>query len=380
MLVQKTVRAKIFELTKIKEKKLSGEYRNFQLALRGKETDLYSATKQQAERVRRRILRNGGKQIHDNHPVILRRDCFRVERQNTRLSRWWAKVPVHGGSIWVPIQLPYNQEPLLGEDVRETKLIRRKGRWFLHITVQKSVWVEIPTDPEKVVVIGVDLGEANPAASVVLAGNRVREPGFHTTRVRAVRAHHNNLRKRIGRRKVKHALRVIKRIGNREQRIVEHQLHVASKSIVEQATRLRGEGFQPVIVVGDLKGVRKKRVRGETRCRRNNRKVHTMPSYRMKTLIMYKALWAEIPVVLINEACTSRTCHRCGATGAVRRRVFECPNCGEYNRDLNAAINIGNRFLGYILGNRAALAQPLTPTPNSELLVSAECDGRISRL
>jgi putative transposase len=386
MLVQKTIRAKIFGLTNIKEEKLSREYLNFQKALKGEDTDLYSATKQQAERARRKILKNGGKQIHENHPVVIRRDCFRVEKQDTKLSKFWAKVPVHGGSIWVPIQLPYNQEHLLNEDIRETKLVRRRKGWFLHITVQKEVWVEIPTNPEKIAVIGVDLGEANPATSVVIAGGRITKPRFHATEVRAVRAHYNNLRKQIGRKKVKHGAKVIERIGSREQRTVNYHLHVASREIIEQAILLREEGFQPVIVVGDLKHVRKPRVKGKTRCRKNNRKIHSMPSYKTKSFIQYKALWEEIPVVLWNESYTSITCHRCGSIGTMKKRLFVCPNCGEYNRDLNAGINIANRFLDYMFKNRAELAQPLTPTLNnvagrsSGLLEATASDGRISRL
>jgi len=78
------------------------------------------------------------------YPVILRRDCFRVEKQDTKLSKFWAKVPVHGGSIWVPIQLPNNQEDLLNCNIRETKLVKSRKGWFLHITVQKEVQLAMP--------------------------------------------------------------------------------------------------------------------------------------------------------------------------------------------------------------------------------------------
>ena len=41
---------------------------------------------------------------------------------------------------------------------------------------------------------------------------------------------------------------------------------------------------------------------------------------------------------------TSRTCHRCGHVARVKGRVFKCPKCGmEYDRDLNACINIAHR-------------------------------------
>jgi putative transposase len=282
--------------------------------------------------------------------------------------------------------LPFNQEELLAQDIREAKLAKRKNKWFLHLTAQKEVSNEVPTNPNKIAVIGIDLGEANPATSVVLVGGKITSPEFHAREVRAARAHYNNLRKQIGKKKVKHALRVIKRIGGKEQRIIEHYLHVASKAIVEQAKQLCKDGFDPVIVVGDLKRVRKQRVKGKIRCTKNNRKIHSMPSYKLKTLIQYKAEWEGIPVAFQNEAYTTMTCHRCGSQNTVvRKRYFKCLNCGlEYNRDLNPAINIGNRFLDQWFKNRAELAQPQTPTvnhaPSGDKFGETVIDGRIPLL
>jgi putative transposase len=381
MLVQKTIKAKIHSLTKIKAKRISREYQNFQLALRGDRVELYSATKQQAERYARKIKRNGGKQIAQNHPLVIRRDLVKIEKQDTRISKFWARVPIFGGSIWVPIQFPLNQEELLAQDIREAKLAKRKNKWFLHLTVQKEVSNEIPTNPNRIAVIGIDLGEANPATSVRLVGGNPTSSWFHAREVRTVRAHYNNLRKQIGKKKLKHALRVIKRIGSKERRIVEHQLHVASKRIVEQAKELRKQGLEPVIVVGGLKRVRKPRIKGETRCRKNNRKVHSMPSYKLKKFIQYKAEWEEIPMIFQNEAYTTqKTCHRCRS-----KKYFKCLDCGlEYNRDLNPAINIGNRFLDQWFKNRAELAKPQTPTlcnaPKGEEFGKAMSDGRIPLL
>jgi transposase len=195
MLIQKTIKAKIHSLTKIKAERISQEYQNFQLALKGERVELYSATKQQTERYARKIKRNGGKQIARNHPLVIRRDLVKIEKQETRISKFWARVPIFGGSIWVPIQFPFNQEELLAQDIREAKLAKRKNKWFLHLTVQKEVSNEVPTNPNRIAVIGIDLGEANPATSVRLVGGKPTFPGFHAREVRAVRAHYNNLRK-----------------------------------------------------------------------------------------------------------------------------------------------------------------------------------------
>ena len=94
-----------------------------------------------------------------------------------------------------------------------------------------------------------------------------------------------------------------------------------------------------------------------------------MPSLKTKKMLIYKALWAEepIPIAMINEAYTTVECHRCHSTNTIlKKRYFKCNECGlEYNRDLNAAVNIGNRLLGYMLGSRGSCEPPLTYSLNS---------------
>lgn len=97
MQIQKTIRAKITNLTNIKREKLEREYNNFQLWMDGLDfltDELYSATKQHAERLSRKLKYSKEKQ----HPLVIRRDCFRIEKKNTKISKYWCKVPVfnHG--------------------------------------------------------------------------------------------------------------------------------------------------------------------------------------------------------------------------------------------------------------------------------------------
>jgi len=92
MRLQKTVNAKIFALTRIKEALLREEYDNFQAVLRGFDVPLYSATKQQAERLLRRLR---GKPKRRKYPMILRRDVFNVKETKNKLAKFWVKIPVH---------------------------------------------------------------------------------------------------------------------------------------------------------------------------------------------------------------------------------------------------------------------------------------------
>jgi X-X-X-Leu-X-X-Gly heptad repeat protein len=66
-----------------------------------------------------------------------------------------------------------------------------------------------------------------------------------------------------------------------------------------------------------------------------------------RTIIEYKALLEGIEVKYLTKKETrnaSKTCHRCGHVARVEGRAFKCPKCGmEYDRDLNACINIAHR-------------------------------------
>jgi hypothetical protein len=101
MKARKTIKAKILELRKGKEELLRREYESFQRYLHGdRKAQLYSSTRQQADRLLKRIGRpKEGKE----YPLILRRDVYRA---NTKLTPYWLKIPVHGvrGGINVPIR------------------------------------------------------------------------------------------------------------------------------------------------------------------------------------------------------------------------------------------------------------------------------------
>ena len=80
MLVRKVIKAKILDETnKGKLEALEREYANFQKALRGEDAKLYSATKQQAGRLLRKIRKqNGGKIKQKEYPLILRNDVYGI--------------------------------------------------------------------------------------------------------------------------------------------------------------------------------------------------------------------------------------------------------------------------------------------------------------
>jgi len=193
-----------------------------------------------------------------------------------------------------------------------------------------------------------------------------------------IRTLYSRIRKVIGREK--HGAKVLDRIDG-ESRKVNGVLHKAVRKIMGRAEELMEEGLKPIIVYGELKNVRKPRVKWRKRWRRNNRKVHTMPSRKIKHMLTYKALWEGIPIIGISGSYTSQLCWRCRSLNTVSgKRLFRCRDCGlEYNRDLNGAVNIGSRLLGYMLNSGGSREPPLTSpaysAPRGDILAASVCGG-----
>jgi putative transposase len=219
-------------------------------------------------------------------------------------------------------------------EVCDSQLIRRGKEYFLHIVVSKDV--PVATIPSHAPVLAVDLGERVVATSVALVDDTICSPGFHGRDVRSIRRHYAWLRKRLGRRKL---FRVIKRIGRTEHQKIDARLHVIAADLVEQAIELGA-----VIALGDLTGIRR-----TSKGKRMNRIVNAMPFRRLTNYIEYKAAWAGVPVITVDEAYSSCECRICKQDGKrPSQGRFVCLSCGEYNADLNGAVNIGSRALAYM--------------------------------
>ncbi|MEM3487518.1 MAG: transposase [Conexivisphaerales archaeon] len=295
------------------------EYFNLQKFLRGDKTvSLYSENKQQALRYYQRVK-------HKEYPLSLRNDLINLRRAKTF---WFLKIPVYGvrGGIKVPVKLhrkfPENAK------LCESKIVKRKDRYIAMLTFKFPA----PLMRECFSILAVDLGERFAAIAVLWQNENVMKAQFYGKEIRGIRRHYAWLRKRLQERSL---TKVVKRVGSKERRVVNTILHRVSKRIVSLALATNS-----YIVLGDLNGIRK-RVKGK----RLNRIVSNMPYYRLMKMIEYKAMLVGIPVITTNEAYTSITCHVCGREGKRKTQgLFVCAHCGEYNADLNGAINIAKKF------------------------------------
>ena len=185
-----TVKAKIVHLTRVKQRLLETEYENLQRFLRGeRDVPLYSAYKQQALRYYKKVKE--GKE----YPLSIRKDLLKIERRDTKIAEYWARIPVKGrrGGVWVAIKPHRPIEPDM--EICESKLFKKDGEWWLHIVVQKEVEKPKP-NPRRI--IAIDIGDRNIATKVELVDGEVQNPKFYGREVRGIRRHYDWLRRRLG--------------------------------------------------------------------------------------------------------------------------------------------------------------------------------------
>jgi len=344
-----TIKAKVTDDSKTKLGSLNREFGAFQAYLRGmKCIDLYSATRQQADRLIRRIIKNGKINPKKLYPLILRRDLIDVRKDIKFPSIYWMKVPVYPKSINIRIQTD-GRHDLTEYDLREAKVVQQHGEWYILLCIAKE---EVSKPAANI--LAIDLGVHHIA---VTTNTMNRRPNFYGQRLRDIRGHYFNLRRKLGQKKAFHKIRAMK---NREFLQVNHELHRISKEIVEEAKRTNA-----IIVIGRLKGLRQ-RIKGGRRIRRL---INNFPYYKLMQYIKYKAEWIGIAVMEVSEAYTSQTCHNCHIRDKSARKtqgLFHCRNCGlQMNADYNGSMNILKRALGVLSKVRGILTIP-------ELSVMAE--------
>jgi putative transposase len=129
--------------------------------------------------------------------------------------------------------------------------------------------------------------------------------------------------------------RELKRVKDRESRVVKDLNHKISRKIVDMA-----KVQHAALVFEELKGIRntKKQNRGFKYA------LHSWSFYQLQTFVEYKAKLLGVPVYYVDPKYTSQDCSRCGVRGKRNGKEFKCPTCGHVDHaDVNAAFNIALR-------------------------------------
>jgi len=127
---------------------------------------------------------------------------------------------------------------------------------------------------------------------------------------------------------------LVKRIKNRESRIIKNLNHQCSKKLVQECVKQKAG-----IVLEDLKDIRRT---AKTR-KKQRYSLNSWSFYQLKQMVEYKAKKYGIPVFYIEPQYTSQRCSKCGHIEQANRKgkLFHCKKCGKVeNADVNAGFNI----------------------------------------
>lgn len=96
------------------------------------------------------------------------------------------------------------------------------------------------------------------------------------------------------------------------------------------------------ISLEDLTGIRE-RTNKQPRNKQERRKSNNWAFYQLRQFLTYKCLLAGVPLILVNPAYTSKSCHKCLHIGNRNGKTFRCvnPACSwKGDPDYNGAKNI----------------------------------------
>ena len=224
------------------------------------------------------------------------------------------------------------------------KLLKRNNTWYFYVSATKKIPdYQISSTKH---VVGIDRGLRFLATCYDEHG-KVRFYNGH--KVMQTRHKYKKLRAILQAKGTKSAKRLLKKIGNRENRWMSDVNHCLSKALVHQY------GKNTLFVLEDLTGVTfnttKKR-------KKENRYEHnSWAFYQLEQDLTYKANLNGSHVIEVPAEYTSQRCIKCGRINKENRdhdlHSYKCDRCGyKSNDDRLAAMNIQLLGTEYVSGNK----------------------------
>ena len=219
------------------------------------------------------------------------------------------------------------------------KLVKKHGRYFLHIPVTYDV--EESNISDICNVVGIDRG----INFVVATYDSKHKSGFVNGKtIKQKRANYSKLRKELQMRHTPSARQRLKAIGSRENRWMQDINHQVSKALVKSNPR------HTLFVLEDLSGIRNVTERVKTK----DRYVSVSWSfYDLEQKLIYKAKQNQSTVIKVDPKYTSQCCPICGHIEKSNRNkkmhLFACRNCGyQSNDDRIGAMNLYRMGINYL--------------------------------
>ncbi len=276
---------------------------------------------------------------------------FQLVRQEKDISPIWLKLSTleKRHRMMLPLHASqYHLEQLSKGKVQSCEIVKKDKDYYAHITIRKEVPIRAKEKPAAV--LAVDLGVRNQGVAVLLrldkeiAAQHVR---FFKAADKNQRL--NDLDQYVAKLRRLEKWKELRKIRNKRLNFANDFDHKFARDVSGLANQY-AEDYNVTVIIGNLRGFRGSQCRGNGN--KILRKITQKWSYaRVTGFIKYKCNELGIECVTVSETYTSKTCHRCGSRNTERptQGLFQCKSCdSEYNADLNAAINIG---LKYILGS-----------------------------
>jgi IS605 OrfB family transposase len=229
------------------------------------------------------------------------------------------------------------------KEIDSVTVLERNGRLIGKV----AITLEVP-EPKGVVPVGIDLNETNALVAVDADGRKLFVTG-HQTKVKNRRTAKTcgRLQQKLAAHKAERhdtrsVRRVLKRLGRKRSRRTRDFARCAAKTLIQWAPQ------NAVLVFEDLQ--MQQPMKGQTKGATLRRRLSLWQHGAIRQAVTCKAEMAGISVAFVNPAYTSKTCSKCGLRGNRKRHSFVCHHCGHTEHaDVNAAINIRNRFVQFRL-------------------------------
>ena len=273
-----------------------------------------------------------------------------VEKSETmKLCSYVARISTlrRGVRLTVPLNpARYHLDLLSKGNLKSFQLIKREGRYHVHVKVEYNI-----LDQPVSAVRAIDLGVKRSMASVTLRPNRsLTSRDFIIIRDGVKVDRLNRLNQRVGELQQARKRAPLRRILNKRLNVAKYFDRLSAKRIADMSQDC-------LVVVGYPKGIKYANYKGNGLA--FLRRLLTRWSYkRIVQDIQEECAERGIRVEAADEAWSSATCHRCRSTDTERptQSLFHCWSCELwYNADLNAAVNIGSRFLPAALTRKATV-------------------------
>jgi putative transposase len=229
----------------------------------------------------------------------------------------------------------YQKDLLKGQKPTSATLVKRHDGTY-HIQIQ--VKSKPPTLEEKTYCLGVDLGRidiAHTSQGEKFCGQQLTQLRDERAVQRAQLQKKASKGTRSSRRRIRG--RLLKQLSGRERRFQVNINHTISHQLVKQA---KANGWS--IAIEELTGIRE-RTNQQPRSKTERRRSNSWAFYQLRQFLTYKCARSGVPLVLINPAYTSQTCHCCHRIGERQGKQFKCVDsvaCGwQGDADFNAAMN-----------------------------------------